>query len=380
MRKFLFAIFVSSFFSLSAFCRPENCGRGLYYDLSFKNRFLLDMAFTPVFSFENVVSAREGWLKKNQKKRNQEAGTESVEFFEDGVVSVAEAETLLGEEQAEDAEFLDGSGVLAALDGKDDRGIQEGDEKKEEIPEFVYYDRNGEVRRFSYDGEQMSARKRFLGYGENGEEIFQVEMTSSYGKKVKRRVFDEEARLVSSETFSIGSNSKDFILLSSRKYSYSDGSKIPSKSSETDFSKNTSFDVTFNESGLVLHRIEYSLPSEDGEEKDKKSEKSPLRSARFEYDEKGRVVTEENAVWTSGVKTVRKKVYKFTETSQSPDFEYYEDGILRLRREYDDEKNFYERTFMEDGFSILSYFEDGVKFYEIVYLNDVEVRRKYYDF
>ncbi len=364
MRKKTSVVLACLFFSAFALCCAENYGRGLYFDLSFGNRFLLDDGFSSVSRFSSVLTARESAFRHASRQKD-DAGAVADDF----------QEPLVGEEQEADSEFFDGSGLLEALDGKDERGIQEGDEQKVEIPEFVYYDKDGEIRRFTYDGEQMTARKRILGYGDDGEELFQTEIVSAYGKKIKKRVFDADSRLVSSESFLIGSSAKDFSLTSSRSYSYAEDSKIPEKSSEVDYANHTGFDSQFNEKGLLLSRFDYSLP-EDGSG----GERTPVKRVTFEYDESDRVVVEENSVWSGGVESVRKMAYKFTDLSSDPDFEYYEDGVLRLRRNFDDEKNYYETTFMEDGYSILAYFEDGVKFYEIVYLNGVEVRRKYYDF
>ena len=326
---------------------------------------------------KKMMTVRELFFFNLNQKKNASVAAENSEDAENENAdsnSEDESDGLTSEEQREDEEFFDATDILESLDGKDGRGIQSGDEKKEEIPEYVYYDRNDSVRRFSYDGEQMSARKRVVGVSEDGEEICQTEIIAAFEKKVKRRIFDEFSRLVSSETFSMGASAKDMALSSSRKYSYEGDSKIPSKSSETDFAKKTSVDVVFNEKGLVLSRSDYSISE------DEKKKKMPIKKVVLVYDESDRITSEENTVWNGDDKFVRKNIYKYTEISEKPDYEYYEDGILRLSRNYDDEKCYYEKTFMDDGFWILSYFEDGMKFYEIVYLNDVEVRRKYYDF
>lgn len=334
-------------------------------DFSFFDEFEKDLGQT------GILTAREFFFYLNDAKDS--AGVDFIGTTSNLQNSLISTDPIT----TDDDDFsFDATALLEELDGRDDRGIEGGNgetDEKEEKPEYSFSDGRGEVRRFSYDGEQMTARRVRVGVGEDGGEIFEVEVVSVYGSKIRRRFFDSNARLVRSEVLSLGDSSRSLKKVSGRSYTYSaeDGSLL--RSEESLFDSGRSVSVRYAPSGLVEAREEFSLDSDSGK-------KSPVKRDSYTYDEQKRVLSEEHSRWfPDGATFSTKKVYEYTDISENPDYSYYEDGNLRLVRSYDGGNDYYERTFMDGGFSVLSYFEDGVKFSEVVYFGDAEVRRKYFD-
>lgn len=315
---------------------------------------------------------------------------------ESAVENTAVEENADSEDSAE-KDLLDATAIIESLEGRDDRGISDVITTEDGAEETVYSDKNGNIRRLIHDGEQMTARKIVTGLDEEGKELEAIEILSVHNTRLKKRIFDEKSRLISTEIFTLGEKARDMKLISSRKYLYKAEETIPYQSSELisdkDGKNKKSVDITFNSKGFVILSDEKII-----EDNGKTEKKLPCKLKETSYDEENRVVSETNTTWfytdeeieigknkekqiskKFNEKVVKKYVYKYTDLSEKPDYSYYENDELRLERKYESEKVYIEKTFMDDGFSILAYFEDGIKLYEIVYFDDIEVRRKNFD-
>lgn len=267
-------------------------------------------------------------------------------------------------------DVYDASDILESLDGLDGRGVLSDDES-EDIPEYVFNDKNGNIRRFSYDGEQMLSQKIFL--EQDGIQRECLEIVSLYKDKIKNTIYDEKSRIVSVEILSLSEKAKDMKSISKREYFYKENSDIPYKSAEEVSEKNMRIEVTFNEEGLLIVQDEYFVDFET----EKRTLKKRINKS---YDKEKRVIKDEQIVWHDDKsKTKQKKNFEYTKYSKNPDFSYFENDVLRLQRNYEADEDFFEKTFFDDGFSIESYFENGVRQSEIVYFNGKEVRRRYFN-
>ena len=76
----------------------------------------------------------------------------------------------------------------------------------------------------------------------------------------------------------------------------------------------------------------------------------------------------------------RKYVYKRNDENLPPDFEYFENEILKMRNKYSSQKGSYtSQIFFEDGFSVKTYYIEEKKVKEIYYLGDSVLRIKNYE-
>lgn len=324
-------VFILLFFSQFIFC------------FGLKSRFSIDLGTK---NHSKILTFREFLIEKRNQK-------EEKHIIDDSLIDV-----------------YDASDILESLDGLDGRGVFSDDES-EDIPEYVFNDKNGTIRRFSYDGEQMSSQKIFL--VQDGIQKECLEIVSLYKDKIKNTIYDEKSRIISVEILSLSEKAKDMKSISKREYFYKENSDIPYKSAEEVSEKNMRIEVTFNELGLVIVQDEYFVDSET----EKRTLKKRINKS---YDKEKRVLKDEQIVWHDDKsKTKQKKNFEYTKYSKNPDFSYFENDVLRLQRNYEADEDFFEKTFFDDGFSIESYFENGVRQSEIVYFNGKEVRRRYFN-
>ena len=114
-------------------------------------------------------------------------------------------------------DITDGSKILELLEQGDSRGIdglETGKIAEDSPQEFLYTKNNGNLRRFTYDGEQFTA-------WQNGENLFLVNF---YGDKLVRKEFDSLSRLMKSETMKISGLAKNASVLSVSSYEYQENS------------------------------------------------------------------------------------------------------------------------------------------------------------
>lgn len=261
-------------------------------------------------------------------------------------------------------ELADATDLLAALDNADGRGVEDGAAAADAVPEISFSDGGGRLRRFVYGGEQMTARRTGGG----------LVVESVYGKRIKRRTFDSRSRLVLVEVFSLKGGSKSLAVESRREFAYRDSggnfASSPFRSAEEGGGRRV--ETTFGSRGLPEVVAEFSVAG-DGS-------RSPVRKRVRAYDGSGRVVSDERTEWNEGGgTTVYRTVYTFTDVSESPDFDYYEDGVLRVGRRHTSERAWTERTEFDGGFSVVADYEDGFKAAESVMFGEMEVRRRTFE-
>lgn len=178
--------------------------------------------------------------------------------------------------------------------------------------------------------------------------------------QVVRRFYDEAFRLIKKETWFINELS-DSKLLNSEEYAFDyDGSTVKNVTAG-DKSIRTKYD-----------KLNHLLYAETYEKIDGKEILKVKNN--WTYDEKGRITTEENLEYEyeNGkiIKTNSKKeIYRYklingTELNQ-PDYEYYEDGILKIKTEYSAEKFYTTSIFFDETFSVISYYENNKKVREV---------------
>lgn len=303
---------------------------------------------------------------------------------------------------ADSFDVRDGSKILEMLEGGDNRGIDGLEESKieEELPqEFTYIKKDGNLRRFSYDGEQFTSWKE-------GDDTILVNF---YGEKLIRKKFDSLYRLIKTEKFKFSGSAQNISLENSIKYDYSGAQTLPSKSTEDNFTEKKRVKNEYDSEGRIVMLLEShyeereiksknknkSSDSEKAEKSDKPATETVLlddKKTSKVFDEKGRAVEQEIVTWTykktlSGrfnrnersVKTVFDYSSVTEENKLPPNLKFYENGELHLERKYSGSGSYSEKLYFEDGFSVEVLYENGVKTTEIIYVNGKELRRREFE-
>ena len=292
---------------------------------------------------------------------------------------------------AESFGILDGEKILEMLENNDGRGIdaQAEEEKRDETPlEFVYVKNDGELRRFSYDGEQFSLSKD----GEN------MVLVNSYGDKLIRKTFDSLYRLVKNERFKTTASAKKMTQESLLSYSYVGESTIPETALDENMLQKKRTEQHFDAKGRVVRSLEGHYEEQEVKKSKKKKDEEPEtelvlkndRQRALSYTAGGKIADEEITTWAykknlAGKESVEervvKNVYTYHENASLPaDLAFYENGELHLERKYTTASDYSEKLYFDGGFSVELVYEGGLKKTEIIYLNDVEQRRRTFDY
>ncbi len=271
--------------------------------------------------------------------------------------------------------------MLSQMDNRDEGGIVEGqDEKNEEAVERTFTDSSGRIRRFSYGVEQLAVREK---------DGLKTLIDSADGLTI-RCFYDEHNRMVKKERFMVGSSARSLQLLSSRVYAYNGDAILPYQMTEDVASGNKHSVTTYDERGLVvtLEAAHYEKPEEKQKKEGQPASEAKLikdRTNFWSYDDEKRI-TEERVItyYYSKTTTGRQKieenqvrrVYDYTGIGRNPDYFYYENGELRIHTVYESENVYNETMYFDDGFTVLARYENNAKRLEIVSVNGMELRRR----
>ena len=76
----------------------------------------------------------------------------------------------------------------------------------------------------------------------------------------------------------------------------------------------------------------------------------------------------------------KKYVYTKNPDDIPPDFEYFEDDVLKMKNKYSIEKgNYTSQVFFDDDFNVKTYYENDIKVKEVYSLGENILRVKNYD-
>lgn len=274
--------------------------------------------------------------------------------------------------------------------------IENTTEEKEQIEEEAGPEEPGQTNKPVPEVE--SVEKRLLdSYNrlkvmEYGQELFfpvQREQGDAvlihYSNKAAVRLFyDEFFRLTKKEHWNMESVQNAKIKLV-EKYEYEGQSKNPvQKIIEAD---DTLFVSKLNENGLVIRTLKYEVPKqteEDLKKSDSKKQSNKLISTTtWTYDQKNRITSET----VSEKSKVQKQVFIYDKIDKlgdnpdniPPDYEYYENGVLRTKTEYKT-KGTYNTTIVFDSINtVRAEYENYIKVRDVYYLNGVQRRIKSYE-
>ncbi len=257
----------------------------------------------------------------------------------------------------------------SALDGETDEG--------KNLVEVQYFDSQKRLRLFEFDDEIFCPQEVFT----LGPSIVKVNKDS-----FSVSLYDELYRLKEKVLWKNASTSAAAVMLNRKTFAYSKQVEKENKISpismvEEDFKNKETIKVLYDEKGNPFSFSYYKNEGEEGE----KNILFKKRNCR--YNEEKKLLEEEEIVYfkvsdplrrgkKKDAQASRKNVFSYTEKSSFPDYDFYEDGKLRMKVSYSDEEDYTEEVFFEEGISVKSFFENGIKVEEIIYKDNNEENRR----
>lgn len=271
--------------------------------------------------------------------------------------------------------------VLSDLKNSDVSVIEEIlDEHSEQI-ENVFSDsleqkeivsKNGNLIFMEFEQEKLITKKT-----ENGYEIIH-----SQNNSVTRNYYNQNFLLESSQKWEIEPSKiqENQNPVSIENYFYDEKTSAVTKKETITYDgelQNLQI-IVYNDKKQISSKEEYQII-------DKK--RNLIQKNDLKYDKDGNIIQNEKTEYfynqNFSVLTEqfsRKYVYKINEDDFPPDFEYFENDVLKMRNKYSSQKgNYTSQVFFEDDFSVKTYYIEEKKVKEVYYSGESVLRVKNYD-
>lgn len=271
--------------------------------------------------------------------------------------------------------------VLSDLENSDVSVIEEIlDEHSEQI-ENVFSDsleqkeivsKNGNLIFMEFEQEKLITKKT-----ENGYEIIH-----SQNNSVTRNYYNQNFLLESSQKWEIEPSKiqENQNPVSIENYFYDEKTSAVTKKETITYDgelQNLQI-IVYNDRKQISSKEEYQII-------DKK--RNLIQKNDLKYDKDGNIIQNEKTEYfynqNFSVLTEqfsRKYVYKINEDDFPPDFEYFENDVLKMRNKYSSQKgNYTSQVFFEDDFSVKTYYIEEKKVKEVYYSGESVLRVKNYD-
>ena len=271
--------------------------------------------------------------------------------------------------------------VLSDLENSDVSVIEEIlDEHSEQI-ENVFSDsleqkeivsKNGNLIFMEFEQEKLITKKT-----ENGYEIIH-----SQNNSVTRNYYNQNFLLESSQKWEIEPSKiqENQNPVSIENYFYDEKTSAVTKKEIITYDgelQNLQI-IVYNDKKQISSKEEYQII-------DKK--RNLIQKNDLKYDKDGNIIQNEKTEYfynqNFSVLTEqfsRKYVYKINEDDFPPDFEYFENDVLKMRNKYSSQKgNYTSQVFFEDDFSVKTYYIEEKKVKEVYYSGESVLRVKNYD-
>ena len=237
------------------------------------------------------------------------------------------------------------------------------------------------------DARAMTDKTSHLKVSEFDKEVFMplksedgLVTVHSSGRSVQRDFYDKLYRKIKTEIWNIPSYDSAE-LKTTEIYEYNENEFKPSakKIIEKDFSEN----ISYTKDGLVESSEKYAIVEK---------EQYIILRKKYTYNDEGKILTNENVEYKYKEKD-RKKDYKqldysftkkykysYNEGEIPPDFNYYENNVLKMRNKYSSEKGTYtSQIFFEDNLSVKTYYEKDVRIKDVYFSGNKVSREKVYE-
>lgn len=339
----------------------------------FQNRIILywDLFFP---EYTGITEASGFYIPENDK----------ADWVEELLMQIEEER--IAEELKQMEEELKELSETALPDEPEEELKEEAVQETETEAKKIETPKADEITRFlekQTDGDIFMDSSEELKFYEFENEIFVRQKTpdgmiiiNSTGASVTRYFYDSEMLLTKKETWVITSASNSILdKLEEFEYSKPENKIIGKKQTSGDI-----IDIIrYTEKGLVdtLERyITY------------KKHQYVLQKRKCEYDEEGKIISDEVIDYNYRENDYKKLLYSFSkkytysynEDDIPPDFSYYENEVLKMKNKYSKEKGEYtSQVFFEEGMSVKTYYKNDLRVKDVYYSNNNVIREKVYE-
>lgn len=240
--------------------------------------------------------------------------------------------------------------------------LEHNEDKVKEIKVKEIKGKSDDLNFIEFENEIFEPIKTASGY----------QIIASTSSLVVRKFYDSAFKLTKKETWDI----KSFVdakLLETEYFKYDDNQKLFEKNVE---SENKYKSIKYNLDGKVIDSTEYDIFEE---------KKYIAAKKNYEYDDKSRVISEENIIYKYDEKYSmlkyefnKKYTFSYNKGDIPPDFEYFENGVLKMKNKYSLQKGNYTSLIFFENFSVKVYYENEIRVKEVYFKNGEIVRVKNY--
>ncbi|MGP1457710.1 MAG: hypothetical protein ACTTKL_00120 [Treponema sp.] len=277
------------------------------------------------------------------------------------------------------------------------------DAETKPAPERRFTDIDGKLRFHSFEDETLSLQKTADGYT----------AARSGGNRGVRMFYDADFRLSKREFWDLSGGLETQAAVKTEKYAYEGGAK-PVSAVVTETGSRT--EIFYDEAGRIALSKIFAVGNDDGwnsvdtkevgKEKDEKSagdenqgkadgtgadtkdfdeEDFTLQSTtRFSYGEDGKLMERNYEAYTyrygrlTDTQT-RREVYEHKIADGEPDYYFYENGALRMKRIYGGVDTYTAYMYFDGGYSSESVYENGRRVRDLFFFYDKLVRSRNYE-
>ena len=247
---------------------------------------------------------------------------------------------------------------------------------KNEIRESRFTDTEKKLRFYSFNDEVLSLQKNQDGYT----------AISSDNKTAVRKFYDNAFRLYKREFWNLSGGAETSEAAKTENYIYADGAK-PVSAVITEPKKR--MEISYDESGRIIISKVFAAENESSEKSADPNAaveiKFNLKSmTRFSYGESGKLTERyyESYDYRRGKLTdteTKREVYEHKTEDGEPDYYFYENGALRMKRIYRSVDTYTAYMYFDGGYSSETMYENGKRVRDLFFFHDKLVRSRNYE-
>lgn len=386
MNSFLRRLFFCAFILICSSLTAKD------YDFEYRSFFfeLWRYEYTGVSDYSGIekysgVSKAPAFIMAGTKWTLRRGASRIVDFFMQDYIGVFDV-SILYDETSDDGDLIDSidfseSDIFTVEEPEELNKIRkEIFEKtaaaKNEIRESRFTDTEKKLRFYSFNDEVLSLQKNQDGYT----------AISSDNKTAVRKFYDNAFRLYKREFWNLSGGAETSEAAKTENYIYADGAK-PVSAVITEPKKRMEF--SYDESGRIIISKVFAAENESSEKSADSNAaveiKFNLKSmTRFSYGESGKLMERyyESYDYRRGKLTdteTKREVYEHKTEDGEPDYYFYENGALRMKRIYRSVDAYTAYMYFDGGYSSESVYENGRHVRDLFFLCGKLVRTRNYE-
>ena len=362
------------------------------YDFEYRSFFfeLWRYEYTGVSDYSGIekysgVSKAPAFIMAGTKWTLRRGASRIVDFFMQDYIGVFDV-SILYDETSDDGDLIDSidfseSDIFTVEEPEELNEIRkEIFEKtaaaKNEIRESRFTDTEKKLRFYSFNDEVLSLQKNQDGYT----------AISSDNKTAVRKFYDNAFRLYKREFWNLSGGAETSEAAKTENYIYADGAK-PVSAVITEPKKR--MEISYDESGRIIISKVFAAENESSEKSADPNAaveiKFNLKSmTRFSYGESGKLTERyyESYDYLRGKLTdteTKREVYEHKTEDGEPDYYFYENGALRMKRIYGGVDTYTAYMYFDGGYSSESVYENGRRVRDLFFFHGKLVRSRNYE-